>query len=301
MRHADIALYRSKAIHAPVVYSRDHDHYSPMRLRLLADLRNAIEEGEIVVHYQPQAPTETGVVESLEALVRWQHPELGLIPPDQFVPLAEHTGMIRALTRHVLDTALSQCRAWHDRGWNVGVAVNVCARDLLDAAFPDEVLACLERAGVEAESLELEITEATILTDSTRAHSAIDGLRARGVRFAIDDFGAGHSSISYLRRLPVQVLKIDKSFVLGMTESSDDAIIVQSTIDLGHNLRLKVVAEGVETEDAWRKLAALGCDMIQGFRLSRPLPAAEIEKLFGPRAASSPAARRIPQALPELG
>jgi diguanylate cyclase (GGDEF)-like protein len=281
MRHADVALYRSKALHAPVVYARDHDHYSPERLQLVSDLRRAIADGQILVYYQPLAPAGRGAIRSVEALVRWEHPTLGLLPPDQFIPLAEQTGMIRPLTRHVLETALAQCRVWRESGHEIGVAVNVGARDLLDADFPAEVSDCLEGAGVEPRMLELEITEDTIFGDPVRAQSVIGRLHGLGVRFAIDDFGAGQSSLSYLKRLPIDVLKIDRSFVLGMAENEDDAAIVQSAIHLGQNLRLTVVAEGVETVDVRHRLAGLGCDLIQGYGLARPLPAAELEPLLG--------------------
>jgi diguanylate cyclase (GGDEF)-like protein len=282
MRHADIALYRSKALHVPVVYTPEHDHYSPARLQLVSDLRRAIADGQILVYYQPLAPAGHGVIRSVEALVRWQHPTLGMLPPDRFIPLAEQTGMIRPLTRFVLETALEQCRVWQDDGHRIGVAVNVCARDLLDVNFPREVASCLERSGVEPELLELEITEDTIFCDPVRAHAVITQLHERGVRFAIDDFGAGQSSLAYLKRLPIDVLKIDRSFVAGMAESNDrDAAIVQSAIHLGRNLHLTVVAEGVETDDVRRRLAALGCDLIQGFGLARPLPASELESMLG--------------------
>jgi diguanylate cyclase (GGDEF)-like protein len=300
LQHADVALYRSKEIHAPVVYSTEHDNYSPTRLRLITGLRRAIEDGEIVVYYQPQAVTRTREIEAVEALVRWQHPELGLIPPDQFIPLAEQTGTIRPLTRHVLKTALTQCRDWRNRGWPIRVAVNICARDLLDVGFPDEVLTALRTAGVSADMLELEITEDTILTDAVRARAVVKQLSQHGVRFAIDDFGTGQSSLAYLKRLPVQVLKIDQSFVLGMAHDSNDAVIVRSTIDLAHNLQLKVIAEGVETARIRKQLALLGCDAVQGDHLGRPAPAAEIEALF---TSSCPARARAiapaSQAIPE--
>jgi diguanylate cyclase (GGDEF)-like protein len=281
LRHADIALYRSKAVHAPVVYSAEDNHYSPSRLQLVSDLRHAIAAGEILVYYQPLAPAGHGPIRSVEALVRWQHPTLGLVPPDEFIPLAEQTGMIRPLTHYVLETSLAQCRTWLDRGYDVGVAVNVGARDLLDANFPDEVMTCLAEAGVEPRLLELEITEDTIFSDPVRAQSVINRLHENGVRFAIDDFGAGQSSLAYLKRLPIDVLKIDRSFVLGMAENDDDAAIVQSAIHLGRNLRVAVVAEGVETAEVRSRLASLGCDLIQGFGLARPLPAAELEPLLG--------------------
>ena len=280
LRHADIALYRSKAAHTPTLYATEHDHYSPRRLQLASELRGAIADGQIVVLYQPQARLRDGRIVAVEALVRWQHPELGLLGPDRFVPLAEHTGTIRQLTRHVLDQALAQCRAWLDRGFEVGMAVNVSARDLLDASFRTDVIDSLRRSRVPAQLLQLELTENTILNDSARARAVIMSLRGHGVRFAIDDFGAGHSSLAYLKRLPVHALKIDKSFVLGMDDNEDDAVIVRSTIDLGHNLRLQVVAEGVETAAIRERLVTLGCDVVQGFELARPLPAEEVERML---------------------
>ena len=281
IRHADVALYRSKESHASAVYSADEDHYSPTRLRLLTGLRQAIASGEIVVNYQPQAAAAGPGIRGVEALVRWEHPELGLIMPDQFIPLAEHTDLIRPLTFHVLDTALAQCRAWNDRGWNVSVAVNVTGRDILDATFPDDVLGCLRRHGVAPALLELEITENTIFSDPTRASAVLSLLSDIGVRVAIDDFGAGNSSLGHLARLPVDVLKIDKSFVLDMDEGGSAAAIVRSTIELGHNLGLEVIAEGVETEELRRQLIALRCDSIQGFLLGRAMAPGDVEALFG--------------------
>jgi diguanylate cyclase (GGDEF)-like protein len=296
LQHADVALYRSKELHRPVVYSTEHDNYSPTRLRLITGLRRAIEDGEVIVHYQPQVLTRTGELDAVEALVRWQHPELGLILPDQFIPLAEQTGLIRPLTRHVLATALAQCRDWCDRGWRIRVAVNICARDLLDMSFPDEVMAALRTASVDPGMLELEITEDTILVDSVRAGAVLKQLTQHGVCFAIDDFGTGQSSLAYLKRLPVQVLKIDRAFVLGMARDADDVAIVRSTIELAHNLRLKVIAEGVATPQVREQLAALGCDAIQGEDLGPPIAAAEVETLFAPsrltRAKTVASARR---------
>jgi EAL domain-containing protein (putative c-di-GMP-specific phosphodiesterase class I) len=270
-----------------VIYTPEHDHYSPARLQLVSDLRRAIGDGQILVFYQPQSSAAPGPVHTVEALVRWQHPVLGLIPPDEFIPLAEQTGMIRPLTRYVLETALAQCRVWLDNGHRIGVAVNVGSRDLLDAHFPDEVTTCLAAANIAPEMLQLEITEDAIFTDFVRAHSVITRLHDRGVRFAVDDFGAGQTSLTYLKRLPIDVLKIDKSFVIGMAEHNDDAAIVLSAIHLGQNLRLTVIAEGVETAETRERLATLGCDSIQGFHLSRAVPAAEVEELFGPPAVTT--------------
>jgi len=289
LRRADIAMYVSKETHAPALYAPEQDQYSSERLSLIAQLRRAIAQREITVYYQPQADLRSGRVRSVEALVRWEHPELGLLSPDRFVPLAEHTGLIRALTSHVLDVALEQCARWRERGIELGVAVNITGRDLLDLRLPDEVAELLARWGVEPSMLELEITENTVLTDPIRARQVLVRLSELGVRLAIDDFGSGNSSLGYLKRLPVDVLKIDKSFVLGMQESEDDAVIVRSTIDLGHNLGLRVVAEGVETDATRGALQQLGCDVAQGYWLSRPVPPEDVERLLDGTASAASA------------
>ena len=196
--------------------------------------------------------------------------------PDDFIPLAEHTGLIRQLTTHVLDCSLQQCRDWSLAGQMLSVAVNITARDLLDARFPEEVVSLLQRWGVPAEMLELEITEKSALTDMPRARAILAELNQLGVRIAIDDFGTGNSSLTYFRRLPVDALKIDRSFVMRMLRSEDDAAIVRSTILLAHELGLRVVAEGVESAEANRWLAELGCDVVQGFYFGRAMPAAAI-------------------------
>ena len=193
------------------------------------------------------------------------------------MPLAEHTGLIRALTRHVLREAIGQCRVWHDQGLELAVSVNITGRDLLDVNLPDEVAALLADTRLEPRFLELEITENTILADPARARAILARLSESGVRLAIDDFGSGNSSLGYLKRLPVDVLKIDKAFVLNMDTDEDDEIIVRSTIALSHNLGLAVVAEGVETKEAWEKLARFGCDIGQGYYLSRPVPADSLQ------------------------
>lgn len=280
LRHADVAMYVAKETHRPEVYAAERDQYSPERLTLVTGLRRAITSGELVVHYQPQADVFSGRIRSVEALVRWEHPTLGLLGPDRFIPVAEHTGLIRLVTTFVLDTALCQSHEWTAAGLDVGVAVNVSARDLMDLTFPDEVAAALDRWQVAPDRLALEITENAILTDPARARQVLERLSDLGVTLAIDDFGSGHSSLGYLKRLPVDVLKIDKSFVLNMAADENDAVIVRSTVDLGHNLGLRVVAEGVEDDAAWEALEQLRCDMAQGFLISRPVTAAEATRLL---------------------
>jgi len=273
LRRADVAMYLAKEANVGIeLYAVERDHYSPARLGLLAELRRAIEQGELVLHYQPKASLEDGRVHSVEALVRWQHPERGLLPPVEFVQFAEHTGLMRPLTLYVLDRALEQCARWRSEGIVLGLAVNLSARDLCDVALPMEVAELLEKWHVEPCLLELEVTESTILADPLRARAVLTRLGELGVRIAIDDFGSGYTSLGYLKRLPIDVLKIDKSFVLGMAGDESDAVIVRSAIDLGHNLGLEVVAEGVESNAIWRNLAGLGCDVAQGFYLARPMP-----------------------------
>ena len=273
LRHADVAMYLSKETHHPELYDRDHDHYSPDRLALVGELRRAIDEKQLVVYYQPRVELATGAARCVEALVRWDHPERGLLGPGEFLPLAQHTGVVRLITRYVLDAAIRQCRAWRDLGLDVSVGVNLFSRDLLDGGLPDEVGRLLAANVLEPRRLELEITEDTILADPARTAVILEQLGARGIALAIDDFGTGYSSLSYLKRLPVDVLKIDRSFVSRMEVDEDDAIIVRSTIELGHNLGLIVVAEGVENQETLVRLAELGCDTAQGYHLSRPIPA----------------------------
>jgi diguanylate cyclase (GGDEF)-like protein/PAS domain S-box-containing protein len=270
IRRADVSMYVSKNTHCPIVYAEEYDHNSLARLALVTELRRAIEGDELVVDYQPQTDVATGTVHKLEALVRWQHPKHGLLAPDQFIPLAEQTGLIRAVTRHVLDAALGQCSAWGADGDDLAVAVNITGRELVDLDFPAEVAELLAKWQVEPRNLELEITERTIMTDPPRARAILAQLKELGIRIAIDDFGSGHASVGYLRQLPLDVLKIDKSFVQNMVEDQEDAALVRMAIDLGHNLGLEVVAEGVETDATVRRLEALGCDTLQGFRLGRP-------------------------------
>jgi diguanylate cyclase (GGDEF)-like protein len=289
LQRADVAMYVAKEHPSGCeVYASERDEYSPDRLTLLTDLRRAIDRGELLLHYQPKADLRTGEITGVEALVRWLHPERGLIPPDEFIPPAQKTGVIAPLTMFVVEEALRQCRAWTLQGIDLCVAVNLSTRHLLDIHLPDTVGDLLARWEVPPSLLELEITESTILADPVRAMQVLSRLSRMGVRLAIDDFGTGYSSLSYLKRLPVDELKIDKSFILGMDENENDAVIVRSTIDLGRNLGLRVVAEGIETSKAWHRLAALGCDVAQGFYVSPPVPAEQLTEWLQARAASEP-------------
>jgi diguanylate cyclase len=276
LQRADIAMYTAKARRTGyTIFDHSQDSTDPRRLTLAGDLRRGIDQGQLLLHYQPKVDARTGAVLGAEALVRWRHPEYGLIPPDDFIPLAEHTGLIGPLTRFVLAEALRQARAWRDAGHELGVAVNVSAHGLLDLALPAEIAALLEHCLVPARLLTVEITETAIMTDPERALRVVRELHTLGVRLSIDDFGTGYSSLAYLKNLPVQELKIDRSFVSGMTTSDRDAVIVRSTVDLGHNLGLRVVAEGVEDDATWRQLDAAGCDALQGYHISRPVAADE--------------------------
>jgi diguanylate cyclase (GGDEF)-like protein len=279
LRRADVAMYVAKEARSRYAfYDADHDEYNPQRLGLVSQLRRAIEERELVVHYQPKADLADGSVRSVEALVRWEHPTRGLLAPEEFVPIAQHTGLIDALTHYVLGEALAQCRAWRSDDLDVGVSVNVAARNLLDLSFPADVRGLLDRFGVEPEALELEITESAVLTDPARATQVLAQLREMGVKLSVDDFGTGYSSFTHLGQLPVDKIKIDKSFVLVMLEDEQGAAIVRSTIDVARNLSLEVIAEGVETREVWDVLGELGCDSAQGHFLSQPLPPSDLTR-----------------------
>jgi diguanylate cyclase len=289
LQRADIAMYAAKQAHAGfVLFDPKLDQHSPRRLALLGELRRAIEHQQLVLHYQPKVDAHTRRVLGVEALVRWQHPTHGLIPPDEFIPLAERTGLITPLTHHVLDAALRQCRAWQQAGHELTVAVNISTRRLLDLALPDEVAGLIAACQVPARLLVLEITESTIMTDPTRALEVLGRLNEMGVQLAIDDFGIGYSSMAYLKSLPVHELKVDRSFVAQMTSNTSDAVIVRSTVDLGRNLGLRVVAEGVEDQTTWHELDALGCDAIQGYHVSRPVPADDLTSWLTQQQAATP-------------
>jgi diguanylate cyclase (GGDEF)-like protein len=295
IQRADIAMYSAKeggGGHA--MFEPRLDRFSPRRLSLAGGLRQAIQNGEITLFFQPKAELDTGTVVGVEALARWEHPRLGLVGPTEFVPIAEQTGLIAPLTSYVLDTALRQVREWKDEGRELSVAVNLSARSFLDTQLAVEIPRLLDKHGVDAKLLELEITESMLMLDPGRAQAVLERLSRIGLTLSVDDFGTGYSSLANLKRLPVDVIKIDKSFVMDMAIDASDAAIVRSTIDLAHNLGLRVVAEGVESHQAWTRLNELGCDLAQGFYVSRPLPAADLGMLLGERVAASP-----PQ-LPEM-
>jgi EAL domain-containing protein (putative c-di-GMP-specific phosphodiesterase class I) len=267
-------MYAAKRGGTTQVFARELDHHSPVRLAMTGELRLALDRRELVVHYQPQFDLRAGHVRSVEALVRWRHPTRGLLEPRAFLDAVEHAGLTRRLTRYVLDESLRDLRAWHDAGLDFGLAVNVSARDLADARFPEEIAQALADHDIDPSLLELEITEDMLLLDTVRARKRLETIAEQGVRIAIDDFGVGYSSLGQLKHLPARVLKVDQSFVSGMGSDRRDAAIVRSTIGLAHDLGLEVVAEGVETPDHILQLRAAGCDMGQGYYLGRPLAVA---------------------------
>ncbi|MCG6658792.1 EAL domain-containing protein [Halomonas campisalis] len=276
LRRAEIALdlaRRARQPHRCYVVGQDEQHLR--QLTLVHDLQEAAPQGQLTMVYQPQLDARTGRVTAVEALMRWQHPRLGFIPPDEFITLAEHSGSIQRLTQWMVDTVCAQLRAWEQDGCRVDAAINLSAKDVTDDSLPGRLQHCLTSHGLSPERLRLEITESAIMQEPEQAACRLDTLRQAGLRIAVDDFGTGYSSLAQLKRLPVQELKIDKSFILKLDENADDEIIVRSTIELGHNLGLEIVAEGVETEASRVLLTRLGCDILQGYLFSHPLSASQ--------------------------
>jgi diguanylate cyclase (GGDEF)-like protein len=280
LQRADVAMYQAKEARTGFqAYDPARDRHSRERLALMAELRRALERDELVLHYQPKVDLQTGLVAGVEALVRWQHPVHGLRGPGAFLPHAEHTALMRPLTLHVLDTALGQLAAWHKGGLELHVAVNLAVQNLLDLRTPKHVADLLDRHGLPPRALTLEVTESLMLHDPQRAGEVLADLAQLGVGLALDDFGTGYSSLEHLKRLPVSELKIDKSFVMSMDRDAADRAIVASTSALGRSLGLRVVAEGVESAAAGAVLAAIGCDLAQGFHFSPPVPGDQIPEL----------------------
>lgn len=274
LRCADVAMYVAKRGGAgAAVYAADQDQHSRDRLAVAGDLRRAIHSGELVLHYQPKLDCTSGEVVGVEALVRWNHPERGLVAPDQFIPVAEQSGLIGLLGRRVLDLAVREARTWQDMGYRFPVAVNLSMRDMLDPELPSYVEHILSKWQMDASCLRVEITESSLMVDPVRTRATLVRLRELGVRLSVDDYGTGYSSLRYLQQLPVDELKIDRSFIRHMVSNESDLMIVQSTVDLAHGLGLSVVAEGVEDAGTWQRLSAIGCDQAQGYYLCRPVPA----------------------------
>jgi diguanylate cyclase (GGDEF)-like protein len=291
LQHADIALHTAKQQRLGFRrFTADNTHDTAARLTLLGDLRRALEHAdEMILHYQPKVAMGTGTLAGVEALARWRHPEKGWIAPGDFIPVLETTHLIHRFTDHVLELAVTQARVWLDAGHRLPVAVNISTRSLLDTSFPDRVAAVLERIGLPGELLCIEVTEGTVMTDPGTAITALRRIRDLGVKTSIDDYGTGYSSMTYLRLLPLDELKVDRSFVQDMILDHGNHALVTSTVELGHNLGLTVVAEGVEDAETLAALREVGCDLAQGYHLARPMPAEDIAPMLTRAATPQPA------------
>jgi diguanylate cyclase (GGDEF)-like protein len=297
LRRADVALARAKSQRTGLeVYAAEYDSYDAARLKLLGEVRPALERGDFVLHYQPKMDLETRRVVGVEALLRWRHPELGMLPPLEFIPLIEQTSLVAPVSLYVIDRALWQTAAWQSHGVKLGISVNLSARNLLDSELPAQIEALLEKHGVASEQLVVEVTESAAMADPDYAAGVLAALRAKGVGVSIDDFGTGNSSLAYLAKLPASEIKIDRSFIADLSRDTRAQAIVRSTIELARNLELNVVAEGIETEPILEQLIAWGCPMGQGFIvmgqgffISRPLPAEEIAGWLAPELSASAA------------
>jgi EAL domain-containing protein (putative c-di-GMP-specific phosphodiesterase class I) len=298
IRRADVAMYHAKNKGCGYfIYEAEADPYSMRRLALMGELRYAIEQNELTLHYQPKVDLQTGHTTGVEALLRWNHPQHGFIPPDEFVPLAEHTGLIRPLTLWVLNAALRQSHIWKMMGVDLVMAVNLSARNLQESKLSDQIVELLEAWDVPAASLLVEVTESALMDDHTNARKILTDIKGVGVNASLDDFGTGYSSLVSLSQLPIAEIKIDRSFVMDMTSNQQNAAIVRSTIDLGHNLNRVVTAEGVEDRKTLEALKSMGCDKAQGYFLSRPLPANELVEWL--RESEWRIDKRPPQLLPD--
>jgi diguanylate cyclase len=280
VQRADVALTTAKRTRNRYVLYAQGQYNTPRAPLRMSELRQAIVADQLFLMYQPKIDLKTGSIAGLEVLTRWQHPELGLIPPDEFIPVAERTGLIIPLTLWVLHQSLLQCRVWNDMGIRTSIAVNLSMWNLEAQELPDQIAGLIKSVDMPPDRLELEITESAIMGDPQKTTRTLTLIRDLGVRFTIDDFGTGYSSLAHLRKLPVTGMKIDKSFVQNMEWDRDNAVIVRSIIDLGHNLSLKVTAEGVETQEAKDMLVGFKCDEAQGYYYSHPIPAREIIRLL---------------------
>jgi EAL domain-containing protein (putative c-di-GMP-specific phosphodiesterase class I) len=278
MRRADVAMYEAKRTASGYAhFDRDQEQRTNLRRVVVSELRHAIEQDQLVLHFQPKVALKTRAVTGLEALVRWDHPEGGLIPPERFIPLAEQTGLIEPMTWWVINSALRQLRWWQERGLSVPVTLNLTTRTLHDPELPNHFSFLTRLWHVPEESITVDITESSVMANPARTARMLQGLRSMGLHIAIDDFGTGYSSLSSLGRLPIEELKVDRSFIRTMVADPHDAAIVRAAIDLGHQLGLKVVAEGVEDQATCSLLEVLGCDQAQGHFFCSPLSSAEAE------------------------
>ena len=278
MRRADVAMYATKQSNAGYTFHERDEPESrvPDQLSLVVEMRTAIERDEFELYYQPKRHLHSGLITRVEVLIRWNHPARGLLMPVSFVPIAERTGLIKPMTDWILDKAMKQCREWQDAGAPIHVAVNVSAKSLLEETLPSKVQSMLDKWNIDPRFLKIEITESSIMADPAHALAIMSMLQSMGVRLSVDDFGTGYSSLTHLRELPIDEIKIDKSFVTGMLTSEADAAIVRTVIDLAHNLGKQVCAEGVEDAETMHKLEEMGCDLAQGYFISRPVPAATL-------------------------
>jgi EAL domain-containing protein (putative c-di-GMP-specific phosphodiesterase class I) len=281
MQRADMAMSAAKGANLGVAtFKPEYDRYSPRRLAMMGELRKAIRDNDLTLFYQPKIEIASGRAVAVEALVRWTHPGFGKIPPNEFIPMAERTGMIKPLTQWVINQALGQCASWLNKGITLDMAINLSAWDLGDIRLPERIGQMLEAWGLESRCLVLEITETAVMADPELSSTILGQLDEMGVRISVDDYGTGYSSLAYIKRLPLEELKIDQSFVHDMASAEYDATIVRSTVALAHNLGLSVVAEGVEDLETLQLLESLGCDKVQGYYLSRPLPANDLEEWY---------------------
>ena len=278
MRRADVAMYATKQSNAGYTFHERDEPESrvPDQLSLVVEMRTAIERDEFELYYQPKRHLHSGLITRVEVLIRWNHPRRGLLMPMSFVPIAERTGLIKPMTDWILDKAMKQCREWQDAGAPIHVAVNVSAKSLLEETLPSKVQSVLDKWNIDPRFLKIEITESSIMADPAHALAIMSMLQSMGVRLSVDDFGTGYSSLTHLRELPIDEIKIDKSFVTGMLTSEADAAIVRTVIDLAHNLGKQVCAEGVEDAETMCRLEEMGCDLAQGYFISRPVPAATL-------------------------
>jgi diguanylate cyclase (GGDEF)-like protein len=284
LRRADVAMYVAKENGGGYeVYQDSFDVHNPQRLTLIGQVRPALETGEFVMYYQPKVRLMDGRVAGAEALIRWEHPTLGLVPPDEFIPLVEKTVLLRPLTHYVAESVLKQWREWARMGIRIPISINVSPRSLLDADFPDAIQSLLRDYDVPPAFLRIELTEGFLMGDSGRSIAVLDALSNVGVGLSIDDFGTGYSSLSYLKRLPIEEIKVDRTFVMQMHVDANDFMIVRATVDLGRNLGLRVVAEGVEDLATFDRLADFGCDEAQGYYISRPISAVEFTRWLSVR------------------
>jgi len=282
IRRAEIAMYDAKEARVSLqLYASGRDERYRKSLELISDLRRAVERDELRLHFQPKVDAHDLQVVGVEVLLRWEHPRLGFVPPDEFIPLAEQSGNIKPITDWVLRRSIEQCRDWKRSGWTPIVAVNLSAMDLLDEQLPARISDWLRANNVPPRQLMLEVTESAVMRDPQHATQVLHRLKASGVRLSIDDFGTGYSSLAQLKQLPVEELKIDRSFIMQLREHGEDAVIVRSTIELAHNMGLQVTAEGVETEEGLRFLQVHKCDQLQGYYISRPLPLEKLESWLG--------------------